>query len=139
MSDLSTIEAVAAEKGIRMTRQRRVVAQVLAESDDHPDAEELFARARKLDSKVSLASVYRTMSLFTESGLVDSHNFGDGRARYELADDDDHHDHLIDVTTGEVVEFFDAEIEELKEKIAKRLGYRLVDHRLELFGKKLQD
>ncbi|MCV2873135.1 transcriptional repressor [Defluviimonas sp. WL0050] len=120
-------------KGLRMTEQRRVIAQVLEESDDHPDAEVLYARACAVDPKISLATVYRTLKLFDESGILDKLEFGDGRARYEDAERA-HHDHLIDLTTGEVIEFVDPEIEALQEKIAKRLGYRLKGHRLELFG-----
>jgi Fur family ferric uptake transcriptional regulator len=120
-------------KGLRMTEQRRVIAQVLEESDDHPDAEVLYARACAVDPKISLATVYRTVKLFDEAGILDKLEFGDGRARYEDAERA-HHDHLIDLTTGEVIEFVDPEIEALQEKIAKRLGYRLKGHRLELFG-----
>ncbi len=120
-------------KGLRMTEQRRVIARVLEESDDHPDAEVLYARACAVDPKISLATVYRTVKLFDEAGILDKLEFGDGRARYEDAERA-HHDHLIDLTTGEVIEFVDPEIEALQDKIAKRLGYRLKGHRLELFG-----
>ncbi len=120
-------------KGLRMTDQRRVVAQVLGAADDHPDVEELYARAAAVDPKISLATVYRTVKLFEEAGLLEKHEFGDGRARYEDAERD-HHDHLIDVNTGQVIEFVDPEIEELQERIAARLGYRLIGHRLELLG-----
>ena len=120
-------------KGLRMTEQRRVIAQVLEESEDHPDAEVLYARACAVDPKISLATVYRTVKLFDEAGILDKLEFGDGRARYEDAERA-HHDHLIDLTTGEVIEFVDPEIEALQDKIAKRLGYRLKGHRLELFG-----
>ncbi len=116
-----------------MTDQRRIVAQVLETSHDHPDVEELYARASKLDPKISIATVYRAVKLFEESGILEKLEFGDGRARYEDADRD-HHDHLIDMQTGKVIEFIDPEIEALQEKIAKRLGYELKDHRLELFG-----
>tara|TARA_B100000768_G_scaffold23835_1_gene21511 strand:- start:113 stop:490 length:378 start_codon:yes stop_codon:yes gene_type:complete len=116
-----------------MTEQRRIVAQVLDTSDDHPDVEELYARASRLDPKISIATVYRAVKLFEESGILEKLEFGDGRARYEDADRD-HHDHLIDMQTGKVIEFIDPEIEALQEKIAKRLGYDLKDHRLELFG-----
>ncbi|MCW3782252.1 Fur family transcriptional regulator [Defluviimonas salinarum] len=129
---LSIIERCEA-KGLRMTEQRRVIARVLEESDDHPDAEVLYARACAVDPKISLATVYRTVKLFDEAGILDKLEFGDGRARYEDAERE-HHDHLIDLTTGEVIEFVDAEIEALQDKIAKRLGYRLKGHRLELFG-----
>lgn len=120
-------------KGLRMTEQRRVVARVIGESEDHPDVEELFARAAKLDPRISIATVYRTVKLFEESGILDRLEFGDGRARYEDAERD-HHDHLIDVNSGDVIEFVDPEIEALQERIAARLGYRLVGHRLELLG-----
>lgn len=120
-------------KGLRMTEQRRVIARVLEDSDDHPDAEVLYARACAVDPKISLATVYRTVKLFDEAGILDKLEFGDGRARYEDAERA-HHDHLIDLTTGEVIEFVDPEIEALQEKIARRLGYRLKGHRLELFG-----
>ena len=131
----SWIEDKCAEKGLRMTGQRRTIARVLSESQDHPDAEALYRRASRIDPKISLATVYRTVKLFDDAGIVDSHDFGDGRARYEAADED-HHDHLIDVQSGEVIEFVDEEIEKLQHLIAERLGYELVDHRLELFGRK---
>jgi Fur family ferric uptake transcriptional regulator len=133
----SWIEKKCAERGLRMTDQRRVIARVLSEASDHPDAEELYGRASDIDPKISLATVYRTVRLFSEAGIIETHDFRDGRARYETADED-HHDHLIDVTTGEVIEFVDDEIEALQEKIAKKLGYELVDHRLELYGKKMK-
>lgn len=120
-------------KGLRMTDQRRTVARVIGEATDHPDVEELYARASSLDPKISLATVYRTVKLFEESGILDRLEFGDGRARYEDADRD-HHDHLIDVTSGEVIEFIDHEIEQLQERIAEKLGYRLIGHRLELLA-----
>ena len=116
-----------------MTDKRRTVAQVLEESQDHPDVEELYARALKLDPRISIATVYRSVKLFEESGILEKLEFGDGRARYEDAERD-HHDHLIDMKSGEVVEFIDPDIEALQEKIAKRLGYRLKGHRLELYG-----
>jgi len=122
-----------AQNGLRMTDQRRTVAQVLEESQDHPDVEELYARALKLDPRISIATVYRSVKLFEESGILEKLEFGDGRARYEDAERD-HHDHLIDMNSGEVVEFIDSDIEALQEKIAKRLGYRLKGHRLELYG-----
>jgi Fur family ferric uptake transcriptional regulator len=120
-------------KGLRITGQRRVIAQVLQDSADHPDVEKLHARATALDPKISLATVYRTVKLFDEAGILDKVEFGDGRARYEDAERE-HHDHLIDMTTGQVIEFVDAEIEALQEKIARRLGYRLKGHKLELYG-----
>lgn len=120
-------------KGLRMTDQRRVVARVIGDAEDHPDVEELYARAVKVDPRISIATVYRTVKLFEEAGILDKLEFGDGRARYEDAERD-HHDHLIDVHTGAVIEFVDPEIEELQERIAARLGYRLIGHRLELLG-----
>ncbi|SDX11054.1 manganese uptake regulator, Fur family [Litoreibacter albidus] len=124
-----------AERGLRMTGQRRVIAKVLEEAEDHPDVEELHARASALDAGISIATVYRTVKLFEEAGLLERLEFGDGRARYEDAERE-HHDHLIDMQTGEVIEFVDPEIEELQERIAKRLGYSLKGHRLELYGVK---
>jgi Fur family ferric uptake transcriptional regulator len=121
------------QNGLRMTDQRRTVAQVLEASEDHPDVEELYARALKLDPRISIATVYRSVKLFEESGILEKLEFGDGRARYEDAERD-HHDHLIDMNSGEVVEFIDPDIEALQEKIAERLGYRLKGHRLELYG-----
>ncbi|WP_438960893.1 Fur family transcriptional regulator [Nereida sp.] len=120
-------------KGLRMTDQRRTIASVLQEADDHPDVEELFNRAVAEDPKISLATVYRTVKLFEEAGILDKHDFGDGRARYETADRS-HHDHLIDMNSGEVIEFMDPDIEALQEKIAAKLGYELRGHRLELYG-----
>ena len=120
-------------KGLRMTDQRRTIAAVLQESEDHPDVEELYARASARDSAISIATVYRTVKLFEEAGILDKLEFGDGRARYEDAERD-HHDHLIDLNSGEVIEFVDPEIEQLQEKIASKLGYRLKGHKLELYG-----
>ncbi len=119
--------------GLRLTDQRRVIASVLEEADDHPDVEELHRRASRIDPRISIATVYRTVKLFEEAGILEKHDFGDGRARYEAADRD-HHDHLIDLLTGAVIEFVDPEIEALQEKIASKLGYRLKGHRLELYG-----
>ena len=120
-------------KGLRMTGQRRIIAQVLEDSADHPDVEELYARASALDAAISIATVYRTVKLFEEAGILEKHEFGDGRARYEDAERD-HHDHLIDMNSGEVIEFVDPEIEALQERIAAKLGYELRGHRLELYG-----
>jgi len=131
--DMADIIARCEAKGLRMTEQRRVVARVIGEAEDHPDVEELYARAAKLDPRISIATVYRTVKLFEEAGILDRLEFGDGRARYEDAERD-HHDHLIDVNSGDVIEFVDPEIEALQERIAARLGYRLVGHRLELLG-----
>ena len=130
------LEQLCADKGLRITEQRRVIARVLSESDDHPDVELLHERANKIDSGISIATVYRTVRLFEEAGILDRHDFGDGRARYEAAPEA-HHNHLIDVETGKVVEFVDPEIEALQKQIAAKLGYRLVDHRLELYGVRL--
>jgi Fur family ferric uptake transcriptional regulator len=129
------IEKKCVERGLRLTEQRRVIAKVLSNADDHPDAEELYARASMIDPKISLATVYRTVRLFADSGIIEMHDFRDGRARYETADAE-HHDHLIDVQTGDVIEFVDDEIEALQHRIAEKLGYELVDHRLELYGRK---
>ncbi|WP_368343970.1 Fur family transcriptional regulator [Pelagovum sp. HNIBRBA483] len=130
-----TILSRCEDKGLRMTDQRRTIASVLEESLDHPDVEELYRRASSIDAKISLATVYRTVKLFEETGILDKHEFGDGRARYETADRE-HHDHLIDIETGEVIEFVDAEIEHLQEKIAQKLGFDLIGHRLELYGRR---
>lgn len=132
-----SIIAKCEEKGLRLTDQRRVVAAVLEQSADHPDVEELYRRASKRDAGISLATVYRTVKLFEDWGMLEKHEFGDGRARYETADGD-HHDHLIDLASGQVIEFVDKEIEQLQEKIARKLGYRLKGHRLELYGVKLE-
>ncbi len=129
-----SLEDRCAERGMRMTDQRRVIARVIDAANDHPDVEELYARASSIDGNISMSTVYRTMKLFEESGIVERRDFGDGRARYEQTSDE-HHDHLIDVTSGKVIEFNDPEIEALQEKIAARLGFKLVDHRLELFGR----
>jgi len=130
---LDRIANLCIAKGMRMTDQRRVTARVLSESQDHPDVEELHRRAHAVDPRISIATVYRTVRLFEDSGIISRHDFRDGRSRYEEAPET-HHDHLIDMTTGKVIEFVDAEIEALQEAIARRLGYRLVDHRLELYG-----
>ncbi|MEL6647974.1 MAG: Fur family transcriptional regulator, partial [Pseudomonadota bacterium] len=120
-------------KGLRMTDQRRTIAAVLEEAEDHPDVEELYTRASAVDPHISIATVYRTVKLFEEAGILDKLEFGDGRARYEDAERD-HHDHLIDLQSGEVIEFVDAEIEALQDKIARKLGYKLKGHKLELYG-----
>ena len=123
-------------QGLRLTEQRRVIARVLSESRDHPDVERLHERATAIDPGISIATVYRTVRLFEEAGILDRHDFGDGRARYE-ASPEAHHDHMIDVETGKVIEFVDPELEALQRQIAERLGFRLVDHRMELFGVRL--
>lgn len=129
---LANLEKRCLEKGLKMTEQRRVIARVLAGSHDHPDVEQLYARAAEVDAKISIATVYRTVKLFEESGIIERHDFGDGRARYEEAPDV-HHDHLIDLRSGKVIEFSNEAIEALQERIARELGYKLVDHRLELY------
>ena len=123
-------------RGLKLTSQREVVISILESSEDHPDVDELFRRATEIDKSVSIATVYRTVKLLEDANFIEKHEFGDGKARYE--ESGEHHEHLIDVETGEVIEFIDNELEELKEKIALKMGYELVDHRLELFGKKLK-
>ena len=133
-----SIEALCAAKGMRMTEQRRVIARVLAESDDHPDVEELYRRCAKVDDRISISTVYRTVKLFEESGIIERHDFREGRARYETSSET-HHDHLINLRTGEVIEFQSEEIERLQAEVARKLGYKLVDHRLELYAVPLKD
>ncbi len=130
---LSRIEQICSDKGLKMTDQRRIIAQVLSESIDHPDVDLVYRRATELDPRISIATVYRTLRLFEEANILEKHDFGDGRARYEEASGD-HHDHLINIKTGEVVEFYNQEIEAMKQQIAKDLGFELVDHRLELYA-----
>ena len=130
---MDRIEKLCADKGMRMTDQRRVVARVLSEAQDHPDVEELYRRSAAVDPHISIATVYRTVRLFEEAGIIARHDFRDGRSRYEEASEI-HHDHLIDMKSGRVIEFMDEEIEKLQDAIAKRLGYKLVAHRLELYG-----
>jgi Fur family ferric uptake transcriptional regulator len=132
------LEKACIEKGMRMTDQRRVIARVLSSADDHPDVEELHRRAHAIDPHISIATVYRTVRLFEESGIIERHDFRDGRSRYEETPDH-HHDHLIDMKSGKVVEFVDEEIEALQHAIAKKLGYKLVDHRLELYGMPIEE
>ncbi|MBB4304505.1 Fur family ferric uptake transcriptional regulator [Rhodobium orientis] len=132
------IEEQCVAKGMRMTDQRRVIARVLESSEDHPDVEELYRRSVAVDPNISISTVYRTVKLFEDAGIIERHDFRDGRARYETVSED-HHDHLINLRTGEVVEFHDEEIERLQELIAKRLGYKVVDHRLELYALPLDD
>jgi Fur family ferric uptake transcriptional regulator len=129
---MTNIEKKCLEKGIKMTEQRRVIASIIAKATDHPDVEEVYKRASKADNSIGIATVYRTIRLFEENGIVEKHDFGDGRARYEESSDD-HHDHIINVKTGEIIEFFDKEIEELQEKIAKKYGFKLVGHKMELY------
>ena len=127
------IEALCADKGLRITEQRRIIARILSEAEDHPDVEALHARAAAIDPKISIATVYRTVRLFEEAGILDRHDFGDGRSRYEAVTEE-HHDHLIDVESGKVIEFHDEELEFHKRRVAEKLGFRLVDHRMELYG-----
>ena len=133
-----SLEEQCAARGMRMTDQRRIIAQVIQNASDHPDVEELYRRASAIDAGISLSTVYRTLNLFEETGLVTKHDFKDGRARFEPIPDE-HHDHLIDIRSGKVIEFRNEEIEAIQELIARRLGYRLVDHRLELYAVPLAD
>jgi Fur family ferric uptake transcriptional regulator len=134
----TNIEALCAAKGMRMTEQRRVIARVVSASHDHPDVEELHRRAVAIDPHISIATVYRTVRLFEEAGILERHDFRDGRSRYEEVPET-HHDHLIDMKTGKVIEFVEPEIERLQHEIARKLGYKLVDHRLELYGVPMDD
>jgi Fur family ferric uptake transcriptional regulator len=134
MADITqTLEELCAERGLRMTDQRRVIARILQTSSDHPDVEELYRRSSEIDSKISIATVYRTVKLFEDAGIIERHDFRAGRSRYETVPEE-HHDHLIDLKSGQVIEFHSAEIEALQEKIAREHGFKLVDHRLELYG-----
>jgi len=135
MSD--DIENKCIRKGLRLTDQRKLIAKVMSESEDHPDVDELYQRVNKLDSKISIATVYRTVKLFEEAGIVAKHDFKGNKARYEQASEE-HHDHLIDINTGEITEFVNEDIEKLQKKVAEKLGYKLVDHRLELYGSKIK-
>ena len=130
-----TLEELCKKRGVRLTEQRKVIAQVMTSSSDHPDVDELHQRVNKIDSKISIATVYRTVKLFEEAGVVSKHDFKGGKARYEKSPEE-HHDHLIDVNSGEIIEFVDEDIELLQKKVADKLGYTLVDHRLELYGTK---
>ena len=138
MQDKRDIEAMAVAAGMRMTEQRRVIAGVLSHAEDHPDVEEVHRRAAEIDAGISIATVYRTVRLFEEANILTRHDFGDGRSRYEPIAEE-HHDHLIDIQTGRVIEFTNDEIERLQTEVARQLGYRLVDHRLELYGVPLED
>ena len=135
--NVSRIEAKCTEKGLKMTGQRRVIARVLSDSQDHPDVELLYQRAVAVDSHISIATVYRTLKLFEEAGITQKHDFGDGRARYEEASSE-HHDHLIDIKSGKIIEFSNEAIEQLQKEIAQKLGYRLIGHRLELYAVPLE-
>jgi Fur family ferric uptake transcriptional regulator len=134
----TNIEAICAQKGMRMTEQRRVIARVLADSDDHPDVEELYRRCAEIDRNISISTVYRTVKLFEDAGIIERHDFREGRARYEQIPES-HHDHLINLRDGQVIEFHSEEIEKLQAEVARKLGYRLVDHRLELYAVPLDD
>ncbi len=131
------IENKCIRKGLRLTDQRKLIAKVMSESENHPDVDELYQRVNKLDSKISIATVYRTVKLFEEAGIVAKHDFKGNKARYEQAPEE-HHDHLIDINTGEITEFVNEDIEKLQKKVAEKLGYKLVDHRLELYGSKIK-
>ena len=133
----NTVEIKCKEKGVRLTDQRRIIAQVMSSSKDHPNVDELHKRVSKLDSKISIATVYRTVKLFEEAGILAKHDFKGTKARYEETTRD-HHDHLIDVNTGEIIEFVNEDIERLQKKVSEKLGYKLVDHRLELYGSKIK-
>ena len=130
-----SIEKKCLSKGVKLTDQRRIIAKVMSEAQDHPDVDELYNRVSKIDSKISIATVYRTVKLFEEAGILAKHDFKGGKARYEELSES-HHDHLIDIKTGEIIEFVDEEIEKLQEKVAEKYGYKLVDHKLELYGVK---
>ena len=132
-----TIEQKCIAKGVKLTDQRKIIAKVMSEANDHPDVDELYSRVSKVDHKISIATVYRTVKLFEEFGIVEKHDFKGGKARYEQSPDE-HHDHLIDINSGEIVEFVDKNIEKLQNEVAKRLGYKLVDHKLELYGSKIK-
>ena len=131
------IENECIRKGLRLTDQRKLIAKVMSESEDHPDVDELYQRVNKLDSKISIATVYRTVKLFEEAGIVAKHDFKGNKARYEQTSEE-HHDHLIDINTGEITEFVNEDIEKLQKKVAEKLGYKLMDHRLELYGSKIK-
>ena len=133
----SVIENKCIEKGLRLTEQRRLIAKIMSESADHPDVDELHKRVNEVDTKISIATVYRTVKLFEEAGIVAKHDFKGNKARYEETPQE-HHDHLIDVNTGEITEFVNKDIEKLQQKVAEKLGYKLVDHRLELYGSKIK-
>ena len=134
---MKNIEEKCKTKGVRLTDQRRIIAEVMSKATDHPDVDELHKRTNKIDKKISIATVYRTVKLFEESGIVEKHDFKGGKARYEQAPDE-HHDHLIDINSGDIIEFVDEDIEILQNKVAKKLGYKLVDHKLELYGSKIK-
>ena len=134
---MNSIEEKCKLKGVRLTDQRKIIAQVMSDSKDHTDVDELHKRVVSIDKKISIATVYRTVKLFEESGIVEKHDFKGGKARYEKSPDE-HHDHLIDINSGEIIEFVDTDIEKLQNEVAKKLGYKLVDHKLELYGSKIK-
>jgi|TARA_B110000211_G_scaffold227347_1_gene282084 Fur family ferric uptake transcriptional regulator len=134
---MNNIEKKCKTKGVRLTDQRRVIAEVMSNATDHPDVDELHKRVNRIDKKISIATVYRTVKLFEESGIVEKHDFKGGKARYEQSPDE-HHDHLIDINSGKIIEFVDKDIELLQNKVAQKLGYKLVDHKLELYGSKIK-
>jgi Fur family transcriptional regulator, ferric uptake regulator len=134
---MNSIEEKCKTKGVRLTDQRRIIAEVMSKATNHPDVDELHKRINKIDKKISIATVYRTVKLFEEFGIVEKHDFKGGKARYEQAPDE-HHDHLIDINSGDIIEFVDEDIEILQNKVAKKLGYKLVDHKLELYGSKIK-
>ena len=131
------IEGKCKQKGVRLTDQRKLIAHVMSESENHPDVDELHKKVSKFDSKISIATIYRTVKLFEEAGIVEKHDFKGNKARYEQASEE-HHDHLIDINTGEITEFVNEDIEKLQRQVAEKLGYKLVDHRLELYGSKIK-
>jgi len=134
---MNNIEEKCITKGVRLTDQRKVIAAVMSNSNDHPDVDELHKRVNKINKKISIATVYRTVKLFEESGILEKHDFKGGKARYEQSPEE-HHDHLIDINSGEIIEFVDKDIEILQDKVAKKFGYKLVDHKLELYGSKIK-
>ena len=134
---MNNIEEKCISKGVRLTDQRKIIAEIMSNSIDHPDVDELHKRVNKIDKKISIATVYRTVKLFEESGIVEKHDFKGGKARYEESPEE-HHDHLIDINSGEIIEFVDKDIEILQNKVAEKLGYKLVDHKLELYGYKIK-
>jgi len=134
MAKLTQLEKLCEKKGLKMTDQRRIIARVISNAEDHPDVETVYRRATEIDPRISIATVYRSLKLFEDANILVRHDFGEGRARYE--ETGEHHEHLIDIESGEVIEFVDAELEALKERVAARLGYDLIDHRLELYGRK---
>ncbi len=134
MAEISKIERLCAEKNIRLTQNRKIIAKVISDASDHPDTEEIFRRATKINANIGIATVYRALKMFAEIGVITGHDFGTGKTHYEKLEDDHHHDHLIDVANSKVIEFFDQELEDLKTKIAHKLGYELIDHKLELYA-----